>query len=143
MRRDVGLFGGSAGPFAYEGNIGRTASDGARQYAHQRLTNAFARATAQIAQTDIALLGLGLDMPLAENPGALTRAQVDNNPMQADSLSIVRRARKAVHQVQLGLALHRLLLTDGEIVAQGFGGTRTLFNPLTFAVVGVDRHQSG
>ena len=34
-------------------------------------------------------------------------------------------------------------MTDGEISAQVYGGTRNLYNPLTFAVVGVNRHQSG
>ena len=143
LRRYVGLFGGSAGDMAYQGNIGRTESDGFRQYAHQRLTNAFARGTATLGKTEIALVGLGLDMPLAENPGALTRAQVDSSPEQADRPSVQKRARKSVHQVQLGLSLHRPVFGDGEFVAQGFGGTRTLFNPLTFAVVGVDRQQSG
>src|SRR6185295_2272687 len=106
-------------------------------------TNAFARATTSLGKTDIALVGLGMDMPLAENPGALTRAQVDSSPEQADRPSVQKRARKSVHQVQLGISLHRPVFGAGEFVAQGFGGTRTLFNPLTFAVVGVDRQQSG
>jgi iron complex outermembrane receptor protein len=142
-RRYVGLFGGTAGLLGYEGNIGRTQSDGFRQYAHQRLTNAFLRGTATFAKTDFTLIGMGLDMPVAENPGALTRAQVDSAPEQADRLSISKKARKAVHQVQIGLSARRPVFADGELVVQGFGGTRTLFNPLTFAVVGVDRQQSG
>jgi iron complex outermembrane receptor protein len=142
-RRYVGLFGGTAGPLGYQGNIGRTQSDGFRQYAQQRLTNAFLRGTATIAKTDLTLIGMGLDMPVAQNPGALTRAQVDSAPEQADRLSISKKARKAVHQVQIGLSARRPILADGEFVIQGYGGTRTLFNPLTFAVVGIDRHQSG
>ena len=143
LRRYTGLFGGSVGSTAYQGNIGRTESDGFRQYAHQRLTNAFARATTSLGKTDIALVGLGMDMPLAENPGALTRAQVDSSPEQADRPSVQKKARKSVHQVQLGLSAHRPVFGDGEFVAQGYGGTRKLFNPLTFAIVGVDRQQSG
>ena len=142
-RRYVGLFGGTAGPLGYEGNIGRTQSDGFRQYAHQRLTNAFIHGTTTIAKTDLTLIGMGLDMPVAENPGALTKAQVDSAPEQADRLSISKKARKAVHQVQIGLSARRPVFADGELVIQGYGGTRTLFNPLTFAVVGVDRQQSG
>ena len=48
-----------------------------------------------------------------------------------------------MHQVQVGLAAQRPVLGSGELVAQGYLGTRSLFNPLTFAVVGVDRHQGG
>lgn len=142
-RRYVGLFGGTSGPFGYEGNIGRTQSDGFRQYAHQRLTNAFVHGSATLAKTDFTLIGMGLDMPVAENPGALTKAQADSAPEQADKQSVLKKARKAVHQVQLGLSARRPVFTDGEFVIQGYGGTRTLFNPLTFAVVGVDRVQSG
>jgi iron complex outermembrane receptor protein len=143
LRRYTGLFGGSSGPVSYEGNIGHTSNDGYRAYSHQRLTNAFIRATAEVAHTELALVGLGLDMPVAENPGALTRAQVDSAPSQADAPSVGKKARKAVHQVQLGLSARRALFGDGELTAQVYGGTRTLFNPLTFAVVGVDRRQSG
>jgi iron complex outermembrane receptor protein len=143
LQRYVGLLGGTTGPFAYTGNIGRTQNDGFRKYAHQRLTNAFARVTSTLASTDFALMGMGLDMPVAENPGALTLAQADSAPGQADLPSVQKRARKAVHQVQVGLSAHRAVAGTGEFNAQVYGGTRSLYNPLTFAVVGVDRHQSG
>jgi iron complex outermembrane receptor protein len=143
QQRFVGLFGGTAGPTSYEGNLGRTHSDGYRSYAHQQLTNAFARAVTTVGSTEIGVIGLGLDMPLAENPGALTAAQFDANPKQADALSVQKKARKTVHQVQLGLSARQAVAGQGELSAQVYGGTRTLFNPLTFAVVGVDRRQGG
>jgi len=143
FRRHVGLVGGSTGATTYQGNIGRTQNDGYRAFAHQRLTNAFARVTTDVGRTRLALVGLGLDMPVAENPGALTLAQVNADPGQADLPSVQKKARKTVHQVQIGLSARHPVATSGELVAQAFGGTRALFNPLTFAVVGVDRHQSG
>ncbi|HEV8496041.1 MAG TPA: TonB-dependent receptor [Gemmatimonadaceae bacterium] len=143
QQRFAALFGGTMGRTSYQGNIGRTHSDGYRTYAHQQLTNAFARAATTVGSTEIGLVGLGLDMPLAENPGALTAAQFNANPRQADALSVQKKARKTVHQVQIGLSARQPLAHDGEVSAQVYGGTRTLFNPLTFAVVGVDRHQSG
>jgi iron complex outermembrane receptor protein len=143
LARYVGLFGGNVGPSAYQGNIGRTQSTGYRAFAHQRLTNAFVHATTDLGKTELGLVGMGLDMPLAENPGALTRAQVDSAPQQADPLSVQKRARKVVHQVQLGFSARRPLGGDGELMVQAYGGTRSLYNPLTFAVVDVDRRQSG
>lgn len=143
MRRYVGLFGGTAGAATYIGNIGRTTSDGYRAYSQQQLTNAFLRGTADFHGTELALIGMGLDMPVAQNPGALTLAQVDSAPQMADAASVSKRARKAVHQVQVGLSARRALLGDGEMTAQVYTGTRSLFNPLTFAVVGVGRHQGG
>jgi len=143
MRRTAGLFGGTAGNFSYQGSIGRTASTGYREFARQRLTNGFARVTGTVAGTDLALVGLGLDMPLALNPGALTRAQLDSSPSMADPLSIRKIARKEVHQMQVGLSGRHAIAGNGELVVQGYTGTRSLFNPLTFAVVGVDRHLGG
>ena len=143
LQRYTALLGGSPVGFGLEGNIGRTKSTGYRDYSHQQLTNAFVRATRTLGKTDIAFIGMGLDMPLAENPGAITKAQADTAPWQADALSVQKKARKTVHQVQLGLSATQHFLGDGEFFVQGYGGTRTLYNPLTFAVVGVDRRQSG
>jgi iron complex outermembrane receptor protein len=143
LRRYTGLFGGESGSFAYEGNIGRTQSDGYRAFAQQRLTNAFVRTTTQIGGTQLGFIGMGLDMPLAQNPGALTRAQADSAPEQADAQSVLKKARKTVHQVQLGISARHPIGDGGELTGQVYGGTRALYNPQTFAVVRVDRHQQG
>ena len=143
LQRNVVLLGGTTGRASYQGNIGRTQNDGARAYSRQYLTNAFLRAGTEIRGTQLTLLGLGLDMPTAENPGALTRVQYDTNATMADPLSISKKARKAVHQVQLGLSARHTLLGEGEFQAQAYGSGRTLSNPLTFSIVGIDRRTSG
>lgn len=143
FRRYTALFGGVSGSFAYEGNIGRTQNDGYRAFAQQRLTNAFVHTTTQIGGTQLGFIGMGIDMPLAQNPGALTRAQADSAPEQADAQSVLKKARKTVHQVQLGVSARHPIGDGGELTGQVYGGTRTLYNPLTFAVVRVDRHQQG
>ncbi|HEU4995376.1 MAG TPA: TonB-dependent receptor [Gemmatimonadaceae bacterium] len=154
LRRYVGLFGGTVanGRASYTGSIGRTMSDGFRRiggsdtsqsYARQRITNVFVRASTDIRGTELSLVGLGLDMPVAQNPGALTRVQFDTNPEMADPQSVLKVARKEVHQVQVGLGARRAFRGDGEIVAQAYGGGRSLGNPLTFAIVGIDRRTAG
>jgi iron complex outermembrane receptor protein len=143
MRRDAVLLGGTAGSTTYEGNIGHSETDGYRAFSQQRLTNAFGRVATTVGTTELTLLGLGIEMPLADNPGALTRAQFDADPTQADGPSVMKESRKTVHQVQIGLQMRQPLLGDGELTAQVYGGTRSLYNPQTFAVVGVGRHQSG
>src|SRR5207248_9945883 len=92
--------------------------------------------------TGLPLLGMGMDMPVAENPGALTRAQADTAPQIADPLSVTRKARKDVHQVQLGVS-SRTPLGAGEVLASVYGGTRSLYNPLIPNIVGVERKQGG
>ena len=145
MYRNVALFGGTLGTdnIFYQGNVGHTTSDNSRDYSHQRLTNGWARVGGTVRGTDLSIQALGLSMPLAENPGALTRSQLDSAPDMADPLSVRKKARKEVHQLQVGLAARRGVKNGGELFAQMYGGTRTLFNPLTFAVVGVDRGQFG
>jgi iron complex outermembrane receptor protein len=142
-RRYTALFGGSRGATFYQGNVGRTSADGFREYSRQRLTNAFVRAGATVHGTDLRVIGMGLDMPVADNPGALTRAQLDSAPEQADPASVLKHARKAVHQVQIGLSASHGFANGGELYAEAYGGTRNLFNPLTFAVIGIARRQGG
>jgi len=146
-KRFAGLFGGRTGGGAafYQGTVGHTDNDNFRLYSRQRLTNGYFRAGIAARGTAFTIQGLGLDMPLAENPGALTRAQVDLNPGLPDSASVRKRARKAVRQLQLGVSASRSLSASGggELFAQVYGGTRDLYNPLTFAVVDVGRTQLG
>jgi iron complex outermembrane recepter protein len=143
MHRYAGLFGGESGPLAYEGNIGHTQSDGYRAFSQQRLTNAFIHSTAQFGKTQLGFTGMGIDEPVALNPGQLTRAQADSAPQQADAQSVLKQARKTVHQVQLGVSATRPVGAGGELTGQVYGGTRALYNPQTFAIVRVDRHQQG
>jgi iron complex outermembrane recepter protein len=141
-RRVVAKGGGTAGGFAYQGNVARIESDGYREYSRQRTTNGFGRVSFDAGGGSYALEWLGLTTPLAQNPGSLTRAQFDANPRMADPLSIRKAARKEVKQSQIGLtARHDFARADVE--ASVYAGTRPLSNPLTFAIVDVGRTISG
>jgi iron complex outermembrane receptor protein len=142
-RRNALLFGGTSGSATYAANLGRTESDGARGWSKQGLTNALMRATMNVGSTELTFTGMGLDMPVAQNPGALTRIQFDTNAAMADPQSITKKARKRVHQVQTGLQLSKPLLEGQELQAQIYTGWRTLDNPLAFSVVGIDRQSYG
>lgn len=144
-RRVTGVVGGSTDAMFYQANVGHTMADNFRLYSRQELTNGYLRVGATAAGTDFVFQGLGLDMPTAQNPGALTLSQLASNPQLPDSASVRKKARKAVKQLQLGLsATHPFGETEGgELFAQVYGGTRDLYNPLTFAVVDVGRAQSG
>ena len=141
-RRLVAKTGGAADGFGYQANAARTESDGYRDYSRQRVTNGFARISYDNEGGSYALEWLGVNTPVAQNPGAITRAQFETDPRMADPLSIRKGARKAVTQSQFGLT-GRHSLAHGEIEASGYAGTRTLDNPLTFAVVDVGRAMSG
>lgn len=142
LRRTTAVASGVSGAWSLQGNVGQTEADNYRQFSHQRLTNVFGRVSGIVGGTDVSIVGMGLHMPLAENPGALTQAQYDTAPRMADPASITKRARKEVDQSQLGVTLGRQL---GGVGLSGlvYAGLRSLYNPLTFAVVAVDRAHSG
>jgi iron complex outermembrane recepter protein len=142
LRRTTAVASGTSGSWTYQGNVGRTEADNYRQFSRQRLTNAFGRIATTIKGTEVAIVGLGLHMPLAENPGALTARQLDTMPEMADPLSITRKARKEVDQVQVGISASRAV-GGSFLTASVYGGTRSLYNPLTFAVVDFGRSIAG
>ncbi len=134
--------GGTAGPAYYQADASLTRSGGFRIYSRQRSTGGFARVGAILGGTDYALQVLALDLGLAENPGALTLAQFQSDPRTADQPSVNKLARKEVRQVQVGLTASRQLERD-EISASAYIGGRSLYNPLTFAVVDFGRRTFG
>src|SRR5437762_6385137 len=76
-RRIVAKAGGATAGFGYQANIARTENGGYRDYSRQRMTNGFARASYDRDSQSYALEWLGVHTPVAENPGALTRAQFE------------------------------------------------------------------
>jgi iron complex outermembrane receptor protein len=141
-RRIVGKAGGEAAGLGYQGNAARTESDGYRDYSRQRTTSGFGRVTLDRGDASFALDWMGVNTPLAQNAGALTRAQFEADPTLADPLSVRKAARKSVTQSLLGLTARRGG-ARGEAEATAYAGTRSLENPLTFGIVDVGRSISG
>jgi iron complex outermembrane receptor protein len=133
---------GTSGNLSYIGDVAHTRGDGSRAHSTQRATSGFMRVTANVKGTEIALTGLGLDNPLAENPGALTIEEMRIDPGAADPQSVRRNARKIVKQSQIGVSANRST-SRTDLSVSAFGGARSLDNPLTFAVVEVGRHTWG
>ena len=142
FQRWTATFGGTSGRFNYQGDVNRTTQDGERAHSHQRITNGYARAELSAGKTDLSLQLLGHDMPVAENPGSLTLAQLDSAPDMADPSYVSKRAGKDVSQFQVGLQARRSL-RSGELIANVYGGSRDLYNPLTFGIVDVGRVSYG
>ena len=143
LKRWAGAAGGTAGIVRYQGDLSRTEQDGFRRYAQQQTTSGSARALLSGEAGELALTYTGYDMPTAENPGALTAAEMAADPRAADPAQIRKGARKAVQQSQFGLAGTHRSSNGIEWSASANLGWRTLDNPLTFAVVDVDRMTSG
>lgn len=142
LSRSVLSGSGSYGNFHYVGDASHLRTDGSRAHSTQRATSGFARAGITAGSTDYAISVLALDNPVAENPGALTIEEMTADPKMADALSVRRKARKAVKQIQIGASAARSL-EKGEISLSVFGGARSLDNPLTFGIVEIGRHTYG
>ena len=83
------------------------------------------------------------DVSHAESPGALTRAQFDADPRQADALSVKKGASKIVRQGDLSLVGARKLGEFGTLDLSVYGSARTLDNPTTFSIIEVKRATGG
>jgi iron complex outermembrane receptor protein len=142
QQRWTAAFGGTDGAIGYVGDINYTDRLGYRDYSRQIATSGYGKMAWTAGGTEYAVQVLGYDQPLGTNPGALTRAQADSAPWMADPLSVRKRARKTVSQGQLGLS-GRHQLGEGQLSANVWGGTRDLFNPLTFAIVDVNWQSYG
>ncbi|MEO8563992.1 MAG: TonB-dependent receptor, partial [bacterium] len=139
--------GGTLGPIGYTSSVTRIVGRGYRDYSDQRAT----RGALRLMRTpsdgsrapSITLAARFSDVSHAESPGALTRAQFDTAPRMADPLSVRKQAGKIVRQSDLALTVAQPLGTRASLDATVYGSLRTLENPLTFAVVNVDRASGG
>ncbi len=140
---------GASGSFdgiGVSSSITRSTGHGFRDYSEQRSTRAAVRAVFGGSEDVAAPLTLAArltDVSLAQSPGALTRAQFDDNPRQADPLSVRKGAGKIVRQGDLSLVLARALTDAVNVDATVFGSVRTLDNPLTQSIVEVKRSTGG
>jgi iron complex outermembrane receptor protein len=136
---------GTLDPVGYTASLTRIVGPGYRAYSDQRTTRGALRVSLVPADATmrVALAARVSDVSLAQSPGALTRAQLDADPRQADPLSVRKQAGKTVRQRDLALTLERELGGRGALDATVYASTRTLANPLTYATVDVDRTSGG
>ncbi|HEY3933536.1 MAG TPA: TonB-dependent receptor [Gemmatimonadales bacterium] len=122
--------GGRTGPLGATLSLSRFSTDGSRQQsaADQRRLN-FGLDWAASSNTALTVRVSSADDPHAENPGALTAAELAINPDSASAANIRRGADKAVTQTQVAIGVHHdhsRLHLDATV----FGLTRNLDNPL-------------
>ena len=65
-----------------------------------------------------------LDMPVAQDPIGLTRAQMDANPAQAGNNAVARNLRKILLQNQLGSSVVHQFDADSSVTGRLYYGTR-------------------
>lgn len=120
----------------------RTSGNGARQWSQQETNSAFVRTRAMLRGTALELQGTWYENPRAENTGAVTADELARDPRLPDSSNVLKQSRKAVTHSQFALLASRER-GPHELSASVFTSSRSLDNPLPFAVVGVERRASG
>lgn len=116
--------------------------DGYRTYSRTVRTRAVLHSRRTWTRTTLNLNAAWIDAPTAQNPGALTQAQVDANPRQADVRNVDRLAGKDSRQGQAGATLRRQTgygLLSGTV----YGLYRHLDNPLSFTYIRLRRQALG
>jgi iron complex outermembrane receptor protein len=83
------------------------------------------------------------DQPRADNPGALTLAELQANRDSAPALNLSSRAGKDALQAQAGVTLNAWFPSGTEAAFTLFGLARDLENPTTFAYIQIDRRVYG
>lgn len=130
------------GDLGLQGTISRNAGEGPRDYSAFESTNALGDARWRIGGTQLQLQASFYDAPEAENPGALTEAELETDPTLPDSNNILKKAGKVVRQSLFSLQGSRDLGAV-SLVASGHVGWRDLENPQSFAIIHLDRQTAG
>ncbi len=110
-------------------SVSRTQVDGFRQNSATEFTQANLGGDYVFGSNSVGVRLGYTDAPKADNPGALTPAEVAANPDSAAAANIIKKAGKDVSQGQVGVTLKHYN-SRGELNATVFGVTRSLENPL-------------
>ena len=137
---------GTIGDVGITSSLERITGRGYRDYSDQRATKGAARfllgSYDEGAAAPLTIATRYSEVIGAEGPGALTRAQFDANPQQADAPSVLKHAGKTVHQGDLSVVASHVA-GDAMVDASAYGSVRSLTNPQTFAIVDVRRSTGG
>src|SRR5216117_1916977 len=120
-------------------NVSRLGYEGERDHSGADLRNLNTRFQVPVGSWTLSTLADVGDDPRADNPGALTLAELRANRDSAAAINLRRNAGKDVTQGQVGLTLRRTAADGAETAVTVFGLTRDLKNPQTFAYIDLSR----
>ena len=131
------------GGLGLQGILSRNGGEGPRDYSSFESTNVMGDGRWEaFGGTQFQLTGSFYDAPEAENPGALTEAEMDTDPTLPDSNNIIKKAGKVVRNSMLSLQAERDFGAI-TVLASGQAAWRDLENPQSFAMIDLDRETAG
>lgn len=125
LRFGVQASGAPSAGFAYNLSASRFRTDGYRDHSATERTLGNAKLTFRPdADNKLTLIANSLDLPKAQDPLGLTRAQFEANPRGVDRSALDYDTRKRVNQTQLGLVCERRVDAGNAIQVLLYGGRR-------------------
>jgi len=152
MRKLNFRVGGDTGGFNYIANASRFDTDGYRDHSEARRDQWNAKGAFTLGPGKLTLVANGLDQPDTQDPLGLTRAQMEDNPRQADATAYTFNTRKSIRQGQGGATWEAQLTQCDSVQARAYSGTREVTQYLSMAgtgplssggVVDLDRRYGG
>lgn len=141
-------FGGAGGdePYAFVVDGGRFRTDGARDHSAARRDSLTIRTAFLDSPLGAVRLSLNaLDMPDAQDPLGLTRAQLEANPEQASPAALQFNTRKSTRQGTAGAEIRSRLAEDARLTTSAWLGRRdvTQFQAIPVAAQASPNHPGG
>ncbi|MEF8793118.1 TonB-dependent receptor family protein [Thiohalorhabdus sp.] len=113
--------------------------DGHREQSGSKKRLARASATRRFdGGRELRLIAGAMDTPFAEDPGGLTRAQLADNPSQADPDAVLLDAGQTVEQQDVGAVWTDPATLPGELSARAFASRRDFEQQLPFVYPGAE-----
>ncbi|MBB4841762.1 iron complex outermembrane receptor protein [Paucibacter oligotrophus] len=126
LQRVASRFSGASGGFSYLLSLSQFDTDGYREHSQTRRRLGNAKLSWRPDEASRLSLVLNrVDLPLAQDPLGLTRAQMEADPRGVDPAALSFDTRKTMAQNQLGLVYERQLNTGNKILATLYGGSRS------------------
>ncbi len=135
-------FGATSGALAYTGDVSRMDFDGYREHSAARATRGVGELAYRPSEGDELRLNTEYVEFSADNPGSLSRAMLDENPLQAYATNVKQATGKSGHQAQAGLTWsHALGGANLELGGHVIG--RRVYNPIVGRIIDLGRTAGG
>lgn len=141
LRRIESRLSGTTGRTSYRLGLSRLDHAGYREFSEAGLLRGNGQLGFALGGGELRLTGAFLRFD-AQNPGALTTAELGEDPRGAAPMNLQRVTGKEGNQQQLG-AFWTAPLAGGEVEVAGYGIHRRIRNPIVPFVIDLDRNAAG
>ncbi|MEN3372203.1 TonB-dependent receptor [Dechloromonas sp. ZS-1] len=141
-RRSFASASGVAGPVDAYAAVGTFSQDGYREHARQETYRFLGNVGWRVNENTETRFYLGHFKSNSELPGSLTKAQLDNNPRQANSTSVSGNQKRDIELNRIANKTTIRLSSESRIELSAFHSSKNLFHPI-FQVIDQNNNDNG